>query len=183
MLSTAPALTPSANTTYVASGPVKRETAKHYRLGLDIGTNSIGWFVVWLEWDGELDRWRARGLGPGGVRVFPDGRDPQSGTSNAVDRRTARGARKRRDRFVDRRKGLMESLVRHGLMPADAKERKALEALDPYELRAKALDGPLPPLTSAARCFISTSDAGSSLIGRPKRKTTTRAPSNRRRPD
>lgn len=38
----------------------------------------------------------------------------------------------------------MDALVRHGLMPADAKERKGLETLDPYELRANALDGPLP---------------------------------------
>jgi CRISPR-associated endonuclease Csn1 len=116
--------------------------ARPYRLGLDLGTNSLGWFVVWLEHDG--DRWRPIELGPGGVRVFPDGRDPQSGTSNAVDRRTARSARKRRDRFVDRRKRLMDALIRHGLMPADEKDRKALEALDPYKLRAKALDGPLP---------------------------------------
>jgi CRISPR-associated endonuclease Csn1 len=123
---------------------VKRKSTKHYRLGLDVGTNSIGWFVVWIEWDKELDRWRTRSLGPGGVRVFPDGRDPQSGTSNAVDRRTARGARKRRDRFANRRKSLMEALVRHGLMPADANERKALEELDPYELRSKALNDPLP---------------------------------------
>jgi len=120
--------------------------SRPYRLGLDLGTNSVGWFLVWLDHDGE--RWRPAGLGRGGVRVFPDGRDPQSGTSNAVDRRTARGARKRRDRFADRyfgrRSELMAALVRHGLMPEDAKERKALEALDPYELRAKALDGPLP---------------------------------------
>ena len=38
----------------------------------------------------------------------------------------------------------MDALVRHGLMPADAKEQKALEALDPYELRAKAIDVTLP---------------------------------------
>jgi CRISPR-associated endonuclease Csn1 len=117
-----------------------------YRLGLDIGTNSLGWFLVWLERDG--DRWQPVRLGPGGVRVFPDGRDPQSGTSNAVDRRTARGARKRRDRFADRyfgrRTALMDALIRHGLMPADVTERKALEQLDPYELRAKAIEYPLP---------------------------------------
>jgi CRISPR-associated endonuclease Csn1 len=120
--------------------------SRPYRLGLDLGTNSLGWFVIWLDRDD--GRWRPVGLGPGGVRVFPDGRDPQSGTSNAVDRRMARGARKRRDRFADRffgrRTRLMEALVSHGLMPADEKERKALEALDPYELRATALDGPLP---------------------------------------
>jgi len=120
--------------------------SKPYRLGLDLGTNSLGWFAVWLERDGAA--WRPVGLGPGGVRVFPDGRDPQSGTSNAVDRRMARGARKRRDRFADRffgrRTELIDALIQHGLMPADEKERKALESLDPYELRAKALDGPLP---------------------------------------
>lgn len=38
----------------------------------------------------------------------------------------------------------MAALVEHGLMPADATERKSLEALDPYELRVRALDGPLP---------------------------------------
>jgi len=113
-----------------------------YRLGLDLGTNSLGWFVAWLDRDG--DRWRPVGIGPGGVRVFPDGRDPQSKTSNAVDRRTARSARKRRDRFVDRRKRLMEALIDHGLMPPDVEKRKSLETLDPYELRAKALDDPLP---------------------------------------
>ena len=120
--------------------------ARPYRLGLDLGTNSLGWFVVWLEPDGQ--RRRPVGLGPGGVRVFPDGRDPQSGTSNAVDRRTARSSRKRRDRFADpyfgRRTLLMDELVRCGLMPAEESERKALEALDPYELRARALDEALP---------------------------------------
>lgn len=119
-------------------------TARPYRLGLDLGSNSLGWFMVWLDRDGDNDRYRPVGLGPGGVRVFPDGRDPQSGTSNAVDRRTARSARRRRDRFVNRRKRLMDELIIHGLMPTDEKERKALEALDPYELRAKALDAPLP---------------------------------------
>lgn len=121
---------------------MKSISLRPYRLGLDLGTNSLGWFVIWLERDS--DRYRPVGLGPGGVRVFPDGRDPQSGTSNAVDRRAARGARRRRDRFVDRRRQLMDVLAGHGLMPADIGERKALEGLDPYELRAKALDDPLP---------------------------------------
>lgn len=111
-----------------------------YRLGLDVGSNSLGWFVVWLNEKGE-----AVSLGPGGVRIYPDGRDPQSKTSNAVDRRVARGARRRRDRYLRRRSTLMALLVRHDLMPTDELERKALEKLDPYELRAKALDETLPP--------------------------------------
>jgi CRISPR-associated endonuclease Csn1 len=71
-----------------------------HRLGLDVGTNSIGWFIVWLDAESE-----AYALGPGGVRIFPDGRDPQSGISNAADRRDARSARRRRDRYL-RRLGL-----------------------------------------------------------------------------
>jgi CRISPR-associated endonuclease Csn1 len=116
-----------------------------YRLGLDLGSNSIGWFILRIEPEPAIEvRYRTVGLIDGGVRIFPDGRDPQSGTSNAVDRRTARSARRRRDRFVSRQANLMDALVKHGLMPTERAARKVLEALDPYELRAKALDGPLP---------------------------------------
>ena len=110
-----------------------------YRLGLDLGSNSIGWFVIWLDDDG-----KPCGLGPGGVRIFPDGRDPQSKTSNAASRRVARGMRRRRDRYLKRRKRLMSQLCEFSLMPRDETERKSLERSDPYELRAAALDRPLP---------------------------------------
>lgn len=110
-----------------------------YRLGLDLGSNSIGWFVIWLD-----DNGKPCGLGPGGVRIFPDGRDPQSKASNAASRRVARGMRRRRDRYLKRRDRLMEQLVGFGLMPADEAERKKLEECDPYELRANALDRKLP---------------------------------------
>src|SRR5271169_6539812 len=113
-----------------------------YRLGLDLGSNSLGWFVTHLEKRG--DRLEPVGLGPGGVRIYPDGRDPQSKESNAADRRVARGARRRRDRYLKRRSLLMSLLVKHGLMPEDIAARKELEKLDPYELRAKALDETLP---------------------------------------
>ena len=98
--------------------------------------------MIYLEREGR--RWRPVRLGLGGVRVFPDGRDPHSGTSNAAARRTARGARRRRDRFVYRRQRLMNALIRHRLMPADEKARKRLETLDPYEIRAQALDKMIP---------------------------------------
>lgn len=113
-----------------------------YRLGLDLGSNSLGWFVTYLEKRGE--RYEPVRLGPGGVRIFPDGRDPQSGMSNALDRRLARGARKRRDRFVERRRELIAALIKHGLFPDDARERRALEILDPYALRRAALTDALP---------------------------------------
>jgi CRISPR-associated endonuclease Csn1 len=119
---------------------MKNGASRRYRLGIDVGSNSLGWFVVWLN---EKDE--PTGLGPGGVRIYSDGRDPKSRESNAADRRLARGMRRRRDRYLKRRGNLMALLIKHGLMPADEAERKALERLDPYELRAKALDETLPP--------------------------------------
>lgn len=111
-----------------------------YRLGLDLGTNSIGWWMVELDREGH-----ACGSLGGGVRIFGDGRNPKDGTSLAVQRRIPRGMRRRRDRYLDRRSDLMNHLIAFGLMPADEGERKALEALDPYALRAAALDRPLLP--------------------------------------
>lgn len=107
------------------------------RLGLDIGTNSIGW---WLY---ETDGGHITEVIDGGVRIFADGRDPKSGTSLAVDRRAARSMRRRRDRYLRRRAALMRKLAEAGLMPPEPAEAKALEALDPYALRSAGLDDPL----------------------------------------
>ena len=111
-----------------------------YRLGLDMGTNSIGWAAVKLNEEGE-----SCGVLDMGVRIFPDGRKDTDKTSKAVDRRLARGQRRRRDRYLRRRGDLIEKLVELGLMPHDKIKRKELESLDPYKLRACALDHPLEP--------------------------------------
>ena len=111
-----------------------------YRLGLDLGTNSIGWAAVEIGVGGQ-----PCGLLDMGVRIFPDGRDPTSEASNAVERRVARGQRRRRDRYLNRRERLMQALVKYGLMPEDVAARKDLECLDPYELRARASKEQLQP--------------------------------------
>lgn len=111
-----------------------------YRLGLDVGANSIGWCLLDLDADG-----RPCGVRDLGVRIFSDGRNPKDRTSLAVARRTARAMRRRRDRYLARRTGLLRALIRHGLMPAEEGARKALERLDPYELRARGLDAALTP--------------------------------------
>ncbi len=105
------------------------------RLGLDIGTNSIGWCLI------ENDR-QIIGIG---VRIFTDGRDPKSGASLAVDRRVARGMRRRRDRYLGRRSAFLEALVTHGLMPMDADEARLVAEYDPYQIRKRALDERLTP--------------------------------------
>ena len=113
-----------------------------WRLALDIGTNSLGWAAFSLNNAGEII-----GLTDAGVRIFSDGREPSSkvriGESLAVQRRLARGARRNRDRRVRRKQGLLHRLVELGLMPKDTSARKALERLDPYQLRAEALARPL----------------------------------------
>ena len=52
--------------------------------------------------------------------------------------------RRSRDRFIQRRDFVIAKLVEIGLMPADKADRKALEHLDPYRLRADALNNVLP---------------------------------------
>ncbi len=106
-----------------------------YRLGLDLGTNSIGWAAVRLDEDDD-----PCGILDMGVRVFPDGRNPQDKQSLAVQRRVPRGQRRRRDRYLQRRADLLDALAVYGLMPPDEDARKFVERLDPYALRARALD-------------------------------------------
>ncbi len=112
-----------------------------YRLSLDVGTTSIGWAVFRLREDG--DRFVPVAIVRGGVRIFPSGRDPQSGSSLAVERREARSARRNRDRRGARKRNLVRTLIDFGLFPADRKERYELADLDPYELRRRGLDEPL----------------------------------------
>ena len=106
----------------------------NYRLGLDIGTNSIGWSIIGVENNEPVE------LVALGSRIFSDGRDNKTKVSLAVARRDARGIRRRRDRYLRRRARLMTALIQHGLMPSDEKHRKQLEKLNPYELRAKAVN-------------------------------------------
>ena len=123
-----------------------------YRLGLDMGTNSIGWAAVKLDEDGN-----PFGVLDMGVRIFPDGRNPRDETSNAVQRRMARGQRRRRDHYLKRRDELLDALVEYGLMPKHKDERRRIandaEKFDPYELRVSALDQALKPFELGRALF------------------------------
>ena len=124
-------------------------------LGIDLGTHSLGFAII--ETHGEPG---AHPEKPGrivacGVRIFSRsgmaGRDPKSNASLAVARRDARGARRRRGRYLKRRKRLLHLLTQYGMMPDDAAGRKALLdktqdgkdgdlSASVYALRARALD-------------------------------------------
>lgn len=132
----------------------------YWRLGLDIGTNSIGWWAFQVEpvaSNGE-GPWRVVASLDGGVRIFADGREPSSagrvGESLAVARRTARGMRRNRDHRRNRIAALVTELIRLDLLPSDRSERDKLfqncgkkdgdpERYNPYRLRSEALERPL----------------------------------------
>ena len=108
-----------------------------YRLGLDIGTNSIGWAM--LELDGN-ERPQPVSILRAGVRIFHQGRDDKTLSTLNENRRNKRGMRRNRDRYLQRRSSLINKLLRYGLFPQDKEARRKLQDEDPYELRAKALD-------------------------------------------
>ena len=110
-----------------------------YSLGLDIGTNSIGWCIIGYSESGVADHIKAIG-----VRIFSDGRDPKSKSSLALARREKRAMRRSRDRFLRRRQALLNMLVEFDLLPKNRTERKRLELVNPYVVRAAALDHQIP---------------------------------------
>ena len=111
-----------------------------YRMGLDVGTNSLGWSVLKLTEEGE-----PCAVIDAGVRIFSDGRDAKSKATLKADRRVARSARRRHDRYKQRRTFLLDELTKAGLFPKSPEERHKLQKCDPLELRAKALTEKLEP--------------------------------------
>lgn len=111
-----------------------------YRLGIDLGSNSIGWAVLRLDGEGRPDY-----LVRLGVRIFSSGRHPKTGASLAVDRRLARQQRRRRDRMLRRKRRLLIALRDCRLFPVSDTEGEALKDLNPYELRHKGLSERLEP--------------------------------------
>lgn len=102
-----------------------------YKLGLDLGSTSLGWAVLELD---EQDN--IIGLRDIGVRIFPDGRDEQKHTPINVERRNARTMRRRGDRVKIRKKRTLQLIKKYGL---DFDISKNPELQDPYKLRADAL--------------------------------------------
>ena len=106
-----------------------------YRLGLDLGTNSLGWAIL------NIDKPDSISLVDMGVRVFPDGREPAGegriGDPKAVARRQARQARRQRDRRKRRQIRMLNLLIRQGYLPASQTERAEW-------LRRKPLDSDVP---------------------------------------
>ena len=100
-----------------------------YKFAFDLGSTSCGWAVVKID-----DENNVIGFEDIGVRIFPDGRDANKKEPLQVARRTARGARVRNDRILQRRHKIIDLLKENGMIYDEKDERK-----NPYELRAKAV--------------------------------------------
>ena len=103
-------------------------------LGLDIGSNSIGWAL----------RSEEKGFIKAGSMIFSEGREAKTHVSLAAARRTSRGQRKIIRKKAERQEKLLQILQENNLLPSDFKEMEALKLLNPYELRAKGASEVLP---------------------------------------
>lgn len=103
-------------------------------LGLDIGSNSIGWCLIE----------NGKAIIDAGIRIFPVGVKEddynKSGTeiSKNASRRGARSIRRLYDRYRQRRKILIKLLRDLEMMPSQ--QMQNLSSIELYGLRKKALD-------------------------------------------
>ena len=119
---------------------VKNE--KRTILGLDLGTNSIGWALL-EEQQGEL-----RGIIDLGSRIFTKAVEEKTPTPKNIKRRDARLARRVIQRRSRRKQRMLNFLTSLNLLPEILADHHQPEMIlnqlgDPYLLRAKALDHPL----------------------------------------
>ena len=109
-------------------------------LGLDLGSNSIGWALLESTSDSGND---FTSIIDAGVRIFQEGVDRSTTgaeLSKNAQRRSARGARKLHKRRNQRREALQQLLVQRDLLPGSQKSFDELMQNNPYELRVKGLD-------------------------------------------
>ncbi len=113
-----------------------------YILGLDLGSNSVGWAMIARK--GKTFDGGRRILA--GARVFPEGVDllnTKREKPRGQERRLARGQRRLHQRRSTRKGALRGILRKAGLLPTDREALSAVLSADPYRLRKRALDEPL----------------------------------------
>lgn len=120
-------------------------------LGLDLGTNSVGWALF------EADEQNMPvSLIDLGVRIFQRAVEDKTPTPKNHARRNARMARRILQRRARRKQRMLNFLIEKNLLPKELKNNPRPELIltgsaeidglgDPYELRAKALDHQLMP--------------------------------------
>ncbi len=111
-------------------------------LGLDFGSNSLGWALM------EGDNAKATSLIDAGSRIFNKAVEDKTPTPKNVKRRDKRLARRVLQRRARRKQRMLNYLVKLDFLPLEIKNNLQPEIIlntlgDPYKLRARALDHPL----------------------------------------
>ncbi|UJL45642.1 type II CRISPR RNA-guided endonuclease Cas9 [Virgibacillus sp. NKC19-16] len=114
-----------------------------YRIGLDIGTNSVGWSVIELALDENNKKFETVTIVDAGVRMFDKAEIPKTGASLAEPRRLARSSRRRLRRRSERKKEIRQLLVNFDVL--NEQELKQLYPLqegsvDIWDIRLEGLD-------------------------------------------
>lgn len=110
-------------------------SGKPYILGLDLGTNSIGWAVVDCEIEKTIREFtlaKPVSLRALNSRIFEDMLEAKTKVPKNQKRRAMRGARNRRAYYQQRRQGLVEILLENNLLPEEYLQapEKALNEID-----------------------------------------------------
>lgn len=113
-------------------------------LGLDLGSNSIGWALL-EETDGKANK-----IIDLGSRIFIKAVEEKTPTPKNVKRRDARLARRVIQRRARRKQRMLNYLASLNLLPIELQGHTQPEVIlnslgNPYQLRAKALDTALTP--------------------------------------
>ena len=112
-------------------------------LGLDLGTNSIGWALYKTDNNNKPTDFLASG-----VRIFPMSVEDKTKNSKNAARRSKRLARRVVQRRARRKERMQNFLISLELLPNSLSSSNQPEIIlnelgDPYQLRAKALDSEL----------------------------------------
>jgi CRISPR-associated endonuclease Csn1 len=108
-------------------------------LGLDLGTNSIGWAVIDVPEDDES----SGSVVAMGSRIFTMGAEEAGSAlvTPAKERRQKRSMRRQIARRAKRRRRIREELTRIGLLPDDEREFDILMDADPHDLLRRSGEG------------------------------------------
>ena len=109
-------------------------------LGIDGGIASTGWAVIEVEDGPDATSGPIGKIVAMGSRTFEPSETPKERTPKNQLRRTHRGQRRVIRRRRQRMNALRELFLVHGLLASSANTALSVQGLDPWELRAEALD-------------------------------------------
>ncbi len=123
---------------------MKKTKLSEYAIGLDMGTNSIGWSVI------EEEQGKPKNFIDCGSRIFIRSVEDKTPTPKNQHRRAKRLLRRVIERRHRRKLRLRNYLISRGFLPETLKDEPNLESEfnklgDPYQIRAKGLDDILTP--------------------------------------